>query len=162
MLLMLSLAFLLEFSCSREKLCLLAAFPNQSRCDSFTLLPLTAQLLGLGRQWLGHPRVTFFQVLIHWWAPESPQPFISATERIKDTYGRGWRLSQILMLTLKPKALLSQTDPLELCSGGSRATSISEGANLFPFPPSTTPQGLGYRSAEHLPSLLASVGAAGS
>lgn len=89
MLLMLSLAFLLEFSCSREKLFLLAAFPNQFRCDGFTLLPLTAQLLGLGRQWLGDPWVTFFQVQIHRWALESTRLLISVTERLKDTYVRG-------------------------------------------------------------------------
>ena len=44
---------------------LLAAFPNQPQCDSFVLLPVTAMcdahLLGLGRQRLGDPQVTFIQ-----------------------------------------------------------------------------------------------------
>lgn len=50
----------------------------------------------------------------------------------------------------------------ELCSGWSRAISISEGCNSFPFPPSITHHGLGFQSSEHLLSLLVSVGAAGT
>lgn len=57
---------------------------------------------------------------------------------------------------------LAKRCPAELHSGCSSAINGSEGCNNFSFLPNVTPRGPGFRSAEHLLSLLASVGAAGT
>lgn len=57
---------------------------------------------------------------------------------------------------------LAKQCPAELHNGCSSAISSSEGCNNFPFLPNVTPRGPGFRGAEHLLSLLASVGAAGT
>lgn len=58
--------------------------------------------------------------------------------------------------------LLAKQRPAELHSLCSGAINSSERCDNFPFLPSITPQGPGFQSTEHLPSLLASVGAAGT
>lgn len=57
---------------------------------------------------------------------------------------------------------LAKQCPAELHSICSGAINGPEGCNHFPSLPSVTPQGPGFQSTEHLPSLLASVDAAGT